>query len=291
MPYNARMKTLLPHLLFLPALLALGATNDPGIPVFKAYDIGFADASNTIEIVRTAIAPDGKVFFDPATRKLMVLAPDSRHSTVATLIQQLDVPPRNVSVTVRFLGKGDSRQSGASVSGTGGVVISGSGTRSTFSVQPRLVRQMAETSSQTSQQLLVASGRQASLFIGEEVPYIEWLMEYGRHHRYFEERIAWQRVGASLVMEPVVIGNGPMIRLRLTPELSGMVNNNPYRTRFANVATEVTVSDGVPFDLGGLTEKQDFYSRFLVGVDRSGARHTLHIELTARIIPVSGPTR
>jgi hypothetical protein len=54
------------------------------------------------------------------------------------------------------------------------------------------------------------------------------------------------------------------------------------------VATEVTVSDGVPFTLGGLAEKNEFYSRFLIGLDRSGARKNLDIELTARIIDPAG---
>ena len=89
-------------------------------------------------------------------------------------------------------------------------------------------------------------------------------------------------------MEPLVIGDGPTIRVRLTPELRGLVNGNPYRTKFTTVATEVVVSDGVPFGLGGLKENKDFYSRFLVGVDRSGNRQTLDIELTAHIVPVGG---
>jgi hypothetical protein len=113
-------------------------------------------------------------------------------------------------------------------------------------------------------------------------------MEYGRRYHYFEQHLSWQRVGAYLAIEPVVINDGPFIRIRLTPELSGLVDNNPYRTRFANVATEVTVSDGVPFTLGGLGEKSDFYSRFLIGMDRHGRQKTLDIELTATIIPPSG---
>ncbi len=286
------MKTILCILLSLPALLALGATNTVvEIPEFKTYDIGFSDGSNATEIVKTVVGESGKVFFDPASRKLMVLASSNTHAAVAGIVKQLNVPPRNVSVAVRFLGQDDETQRSASVSAQGGVVINSSGTHSTLRIQPNLVDRRSETSSNTRQQLLVSSGRQASIFIGEEVPYIEWLMEYGRRYHYIEQQLSWQRVGATLVIEPVVIGDGPLIRIKLTPELTGLVDNNPYRTRFANVATEVTVSDGVPFTLGGLTEKNDFYTRFLIGMDHNGRRKTLDIELTATIIPPSGPAR
>lgn len=282
------MRTASILLVSLSIATALADTNTTEIPVFNTYDIGFADASNAVEVVRTVVAPDGKVFYDPATRKLMVLATSNRLDAVAGVVKQLNVPPNNVSVTVRFLGQGTSRRRGASLSGGGGVIVTGGRARSSITIQPEIKHQTTETSTQTSQQLLVSSGRQASIFIGEEVPYMEWLMEYGRRHHYFEGRIAWQKVGASLVIEPLVVGRGPLIRLRLTPELSGTVDGNPYRTRFANVATEVTVTDGVPFPLGGLSEKNDFFSRFLVGVDDTGQAHNLQIELTARIIPPSG---
>jgi type II secretory pathway component GspD/PulD (secretin) len=287
------MKTMLYLLLSLPALLTLGATNNTvvEIPEFKTYDIGFSDGSNATEIVKTVVGESGKVFYDPATRKLMVLASSNSHAAVAGIIRQLSVPPRNVNVAVRFLGQDDENQRSASISAQGGVVINNSGTHSTIRIQPNLADRRTETSSNTRQQLLVASGRQASIFIGEEVPYIEWLMEYGRRYHYIEQQLSWQRVGATLVIEPVVIGDGPLIRIKLTPELSGLVDNNPYRTRFANVATEVTVSDGVPFTLGGLSEKNEFYTRFLIGMDRSGRRKTLDIELTATIIPPEGPGR
>jgi hypothetical protein len=54
--------------------------------------------------------------------------------------------------------------------------------------------------------------------------------------------------------------------------------------KVVNVATEVMALNGVPFSLGGLNEHRDFYSRFLVGVDKTGAKRTLDIVLTAQIV-------
>lgn len=288
MVYNVRMKAclILPAVLAVFVVGALAADTPP--PEFKTYDLGYADPSNAVEAVSAVLGADGKVFYDGSTRRLMVLAPSNRHDQVAGMMKQLSVPPRNIRVEVRYRGQGADTAQEASVSG-GGVVVFGDGpTRSRVRVTPRVSSSSSTVTSSTAQQLLVMSGRSASIFVGENVPYLEWIMDYGIRCGLFAQQVAWQQVGASLVIEPHVIGDGPMIRVRLTPELSGLVDGNPYRTRFTTVATEVVVSDGVPFGLGGLNENKDFYSRFLIGVSKSGARQSLDIELTAHIVPVSG---
>jgi type II secretory pathway component GspD/PulD (secretin) len=273
------------------SLTAAAATHTAETPDFKTYDIGYTDGSNAVAVVRSILGEDAKVFYDPATRQLMVLATSNRQVLAEKIIKQIHVPPRNVRVEVAFRGRGQNSRQVASVSGQGAVALDNGGSRTSVRIQPRLENSRTETTSTTLQQLLVSSGRQASIFVGEDVPYIEWLMEYGRRYHYIEQRIVWQRVGAYLIIEPTVIGAGPLIRIRLTPELSGRVDNNPYRTRFANVTTEVTVSDGVPFTLGGLAQENEFFSRFLIGVDRSGARQNLDIELTAHIVDPAGPPK
>lgn len=270
------------------ALVAAALAGDAPIPEFRVYALGYADASNAVSVVGSVLGADGKVFYDASARKIMVLAPSNRHEQVAAVIRGLDVAPLNVRIEVRYRGEGADTESSASVSGRGRVVFGNGPTRSSVRIQPQVTESSSTLTSTTAQQILVSSGRQASIFVGESVPYLEWIMDYGIRCGLFAQQVAWQQVGATLVAEPFVIGEGPMIRVRLTPELSGLVNGNPYRTRFTSVATEVVVSDGVPFSLGGLNENKDFYSRFLVGVSKTGARKTLDIELTAHIVPVVG---
>ena len=272
-------------------LTALAATLQAGEappPEFRVYPLGFADASNTVAGVGALLGADGKVFYDDTSRRLMVLAPSNRHAQVAALVRDLDIPPRNVRIEVRYRGQGLETESRASVNGQARGVFGPGTSRTTIRLQPSVVQESTTVNSTTAQQLLVASGRQASIFVGETVPYLEWIMDYGVRYGLITRQVAWQQVGAALVAEPFVIGDGPMIRVRLTPELSGLVNGNPYRTRFTTLATEVVVNDGVPFSLGGLSDNRDFYSHFLVGMSRSGVRQNLDIELTARIVPASG---
>jgi type II secretory pathway component GspD/PulD (secretin) len=241
-----------------------------------------------MDVVRAVLAGEGRVFFDASTHRLMVLAPSNRHDMVAAVVKELNVPPRNVRIEVLYRGQGVASDQEASVSGSGAVVVGNGPTRSTITVQPRIVDSSTTVNSSTAQQILVLSGQPASIFVGETVPYLQWIMDYGYQRGIFTQEMAWQKVGATLVVEPFVIGDGPTIRLRLTPELSGSVDGNPYRTRFTTVATEVIVTDGVPFTLGGLDEDKEFYSRFLVGRSRSGNNQSLNIELTVHIVPVEG---
>ena len=271
--------------LLMAALMAGGEETSTVPPEFKTYPLGYADGSNTIETIKGVVGSDIKVFYDPATRQLLALASSNQHTLIAQLVQQLNLPPRKVRVTVQFKTRGSTIDRNASVNGKARVELDRHGNRSSVIMRPRLEDRRTEVDSAPRQQLLVTSGRQASLFIGENIPHVEWIMDYGYRVHVIEQRFEWQRVGAYLLIEPTIIGDGPMIRVRLTPELSGLVEGNRHRTRFTTASTDVTAVNGVPFSLGGLAEKNDFFSHFLVGMSQSGEQQTLNIEMTATILP------
>jgi type II secretory pathway component GspD/PulD (secretin) len=101
--------------------------------------------------------------------------------------------------------------------------------------------------------------------------------------------VNWQQVGSRLIVEPTVIGQGPMIRVRVTPELSGMVDGQPLHTRFAGATTEIVVKDGESFSIGGMAGDATFYSRFLVGRSDAGSQEQVDIVLTPHIMDLKGP--
>lgn len=65
---------------------------------------------------------------------------------------------------------------------------------------------------------------------------------------------------------------------RFVAELSGILKNGTARRiQFTGAATEVTVRDGETGSIGGFTENQDFYSRFLVGGSRDEKTYVMEI--------------
>lgn len=274
--------------IILLSLTALAATAQQGQSRFEVYNLGFADAPSAVELVKAIIGPTGSVSLDEANHRLLVVATDEGHAQVANMMRKLNVPPRNVRIEVRFIGSSSQQNVGAGIGASGEIVRDEGITRTKIKVKPHIENTTITSSSDVAQTLLVASGRQGFLRVGESVPYVDWFMDYGLQYGYLRQRINWKDVGASLIVEPTVMGEGPMIRIRLTPELSGLVDGNVYRTSFSRVATEVVVQDGQTFQIGGLDKDNDFYSRFLIGFDRSGGQQALNITLTPHIADPSG---
>ncbi len=287
MNYTHSMKWFRHGMIFLALCLVASALD--GVPTrFEAYSFSGSDFRAMEETVRFLAGPEASVVVDPPNSRLLVVTTDENHARIAQAMRVMDVPPVNVRINVRFAGRAVSRDTGASL-GFGGEIVRKEGlAHTTIHVQPQLRDTSMQASRDVTQTLMVGSGREGVLRVGEDVPYLEWLMDYGLRWGYVQQRVNWQRVGSFLIVEPVVVGNGPMIRVRLTPELRGIVDGNPLHTRFAGVGTEVVVQDGQTFQIGGLDQDSDFYTRFLVGFGRGGAQESLQIFLTPEIVRPGG---
>jgi type II secretory pathway component GspD/PulD (secretin) len=124
------------------------------------------------------------------------------------------------------------------------------------------------------------------LRVGESVPYLAWLTEYSWRHGYIREvNIEWRDVGSFLSFRPEILGDGPLIRVRLTPTLSGRLTNGTKHTiEFTELTTEVTVRDGQTLSIGGFNKDQEFSSKFLVGQSGGSETSITDITLTPRIL-------
>lgn len=269
-------------------LLVLSAAAEPGRE-FAAYAVGDTELAAAEQVVRSVLDRDDTVARDEKNRRLLIMTSPAHHRQIAELMAKLNPPARNIRIQVRFKGAGREEEREASLRGQGQVVLTPGGrAQGRISLQPRVINELSTRQSDTSQLLLVASGREASLRVGEEVPYLDWMVDYGLSHGWLTSRVTWQRVGATLVVQPTLIGDGPDLRIRITPELSGMVDGRPERIRFAQAATELVARDGQPLQLGGFSQHRDFYDRFLVGLRSGGQAESLSIELTPEVMP-AGP--
>lgn len=267
--------------------LVLGVLPAAAQRTFEVYALGQSDPSSAQAAIQELLGEGERVIADPRNARLLVLADPQTHARIGMLMRTLNVAARNVRIEVEFDDRSSSREVGAGLTGGGRIVIpSGGKPESDFRVGLHARHQEDQSASRTVQTLLVASGREAVLRVGERIPHTEWFMDYGRRHGFLRGEIVWQDVGSHLVVLPVVIGDGPDIRIRLVPELSGRMNGEPFRLRYASAATDVIVRSGQTVSIGGLSQHQDFYSRFLFGSGRSGVTRALDIRLTPTL---SGP--
>jgi hypothetical protein len=267
------------------ALLAQagGAAPAPDGQTFSTYAVGAADPAVLLEAVRAAAGPEAHVSYDASQQRLLVLAPAAAQENIAELVRQAAPVPVNVRIEVQFRGQGQRRESEASLSGQVGLVREPGLSHTRIRLEPRVQMNEVTQSSAVKQILMVTSGREALLRVGTEVPYLEWIMEYGRHQQVLVEQVAWQQVGAFLAVQPWVLDGG-LIRLRITPELRGQVEGVSRAVRFAAAASEVVISDGQSYPLAGLAEGHEFMQRFLVGRASGETTETLDITVTPRVM-------
>lgn len=256
---------------------------------FEVYPLGQADGAPIEQMARALVGADGTVTLDARNQRLLVLATDEQHKRIADLVSKTAVTARNVNIEVSFGGTSAGREQEASLGATGGVRREDGVTHTHWTIKPQVIDRTVSETSNAKQQLLVASGREGRLRVGEQLPYLTWLVDYGITHGAIREQVQWKDVGSFLIVEPTILGDGPLIRIRIVPELSGTVNGSPLQTRYTAAATEVTVSDGETVTIGGGDRNRDFYERFLVGVRRGGSAERISITLTPRIHDLAKP--
>ena len=283
MGYSAAMKTRWLGLLLCWALPLLAAETNEAQSL-KTYPLDPNNAA-ILETVRTLAGKEGVVTPDRANSRVLVITTAARHEQIKQAMPALVVVPRNIRIEVRYQQAGRQQQRGVAVGGRGTLEAG----RGTMRINVGAVDKTTTTSDNTAQLLVVSSGRAASLFVGTEVPYLDYLTDYLLSQRVLTERIAWERVGAQLVVQPTIIGEGPNINIKLYPQLSGTVGGKPYTRQLIELATELEVADGRTLQIGGLGRHADFYNRFLIGVQRDGSTQSLNISLTPHILPAVGP--
>jgi type II secretory pathway component GspD/PulD (secretin) len=252
--------------------------------VMKVYPVSVPDAADLVEAVKLLAGPDGKVIHDKAGCRFFVSAPPDAHRQIADLLKEANVPLRNVRIDVVIDDSGSGSEAGIGATGSGEVTVTPGGTDFRARVSPFARRRTDTSTSSVQQTLMVRDGGEASIRVGHEVPFEETLVGYGRQWGYIEKHVTMRSVGSSLCFSPRILAGGPLISLRITPELSGLADGHMQTVKYTRTATEVTVKDGETLTLGGLGESRDFYSKFLIGVDRQGNRRQLRITATPHIV-------
>lgn len=254
----------------------------------EMYHLNGADPEFVLEAVRFLVGPDGNAIVDSTGQRLLVVTTPDRHAQISDLLKKFAPPTRNVLVEVRMNPVGRASETEASAEASGAFTIERDGIGGTVRLRPRVQHQSGAIESSVVQTLLVGSGREASLRIGEQVPYLEQILEYGARFGVVHSRIEWRDVGAFLNVQPTILGDGPQIRIRITPELRRL-DRGGERIRFTQLATEIIARDGETISLGGFGQHAQFYNYFLIGGRRGGAAESLQILLTPRIQPAPLP--
>jgi len=249
----------------------------------KTYKVRYADVTEVASVIPMMMPSTNGLVLETVDKQLIVRGTAEHHEIVRQMLRELDAPPKNIQVNVKFTTSGGGHNREIGVRPDGPIVIRNGKVHGSF--ESSFVSQSTTTREKTTQMLVAADGRSATIRVGERVPYVTWLTEYGYRHGYVREiEIEWRDVGSFLRMEPTIVAPG-LIRIRLTPELSGRLENGDRQAiQFTHLATEVTVADGQTISIGGFSKDEDFSSKFLIGRGSRGESSVTDITLTPRIL-------
>lgn len=270
-----------PLLLISMCLFALSAA--AGKLSIQTYPVRFTDPGDAAEIITLMLQPVGDLQVHAIDRKLVVKGTAEQHQEVQQMLRELDAPPKNIQINVQFNRNGGSSGAEAGFQQRGPIIIRNGEVHATMG--GRFSNRSSTVTENTTQMLVAMDGRSATLRVGERVPYIEWLVEYGHRFGYIAEaHIEWQDVGSFLAVEPTIIGTD-LIRVRVIPEISGRLKDGKRETiQFTHLATEIVAGNGQTIHIGGFNQDRDFNSHFFIGGSAGNDSMNTDITLTPRIL-------
>ena len=263
--------------------------------ILKVYPIQSTTPDVVTKVVQDLVGAKGQVTYDKMRSQLFVSAPAEMHILIAPVLKEIDAPSPNVRIDVVHNNPRRVVRRRLDPGIDGDVRITPNKTGYRVSFKPQIEDQSGGGLSNHRQTVVVASGAEGVLFVGEDIPWFEWLIDYAQTYgqvdpRYVpivEQQFERREVGSQLRVSPRIIGSGPLISLTLTPEISSQVpiddDDRFIRIRFSRVSTTVTVCDGQSIQIGGVGESKEFFDRFLVGRDQNGDASQLNITVTATI--------
>ncbi len=255
-------------------------------PEVRAHPVGLMDLDAAVQLVRSLLSADGVAVEDRRNNRVIVSDRPEVHARVAAALRGLDTPARNVRIRVTHEAERlDERTllGGSAGAGAGDVRVGVGRNPPRSGVDVRAEASRSRSTSTTQQEIVVLSGGKAHITVAEQVPYADWFLDWGQGQGLWARTIQWRDVGASLVVEPVALGDG-RVRVRLTPAFSYFLDRERLVTEIHQLTTEVVVREGEPIALGGVPMSDaEFRDRFLVGFDRGRTLLRVHITLQATV--------
>src|SRR6185436_19915321 len=133
----------------------------------RAYPVGMLDLEAAAAMVRPLLSPAGTVVEDRRNHRLVVADVPSVQARVAQALQNVDLPARNVRITVSHSAERVERRDAVGL--TPGPAVRGESSRT-------------RTSERARQELVVLSGGRATIEVADQLPYLDWFWTWGQPH-------------------------------------------------------------------------------------------------------------
>jgi len=263
------------------------------IVIRKPPDIGFVylrslSFEEAREIAEPFLSEKGRLGFLASRNLLIIHDYDENIEAVRKAIARIDTDPVNIRITVTF---DEARGQSGAAAGVrdahvtvthrdGDIRVTGSGVV-VLGARDRRIRDV------TTQSILTANGRAASIWVGETVADPVWVRKYGLLHGWWEQEIVTRHLGASLWARPRLLPDGT-IEIEVWPRITAR-GRRRLSVDVKEVATRVVTRDGQPVRIGGVDRSRRETYRRLFGIGRVFNGRDLSITLTPQVVRLRTP--
>ena len=240
-------------------------------------------ADDVAPLLRPLLAPGESI--TGMDSRLVVRASPRTFAQVEQMLAQIDTQRRNLRISVRHAGMGESTQDNQGISGDVGrgntriIVSNGNPNTGAATITRRGVdgdiqlhtqRHSTRTRSSSTQNLTVLDGGRAFLRVGESIPQVQQFLVLVGNRLTVQTGIQYHDVTTGFEVEPRVVGD--QIRLAVTPRLAFRGDQGAQTVNFQELSTVIMVKAGEWIDLGGMVETANEVNRQIFATQRHTGR-------------------
>lgn len=133
---------------------------------------------------------------------------------------------------------------------------------------------------------VVQDGAAGSILVAQDVPapQVAYYYDYATGRGYVARGVAWQQVGTSLAVRPVILP-GNQIRVTITPVVSYFTPGGGGSIEMVEAATQVTVPNGGRLQIGGATGSLHAVTRQVLSYRTEQTTQDTALTVSATILP------
>ncbi len=253
-------------------LLLLLITAWPCEAAIKVMALKHVAAEEILPVVRDVLEGQGKV--SVWDNRLIVNASAEDIATLEEVLQQIDVPPTMLRISVRQedrQGRAGNRAvlSNPSITGMSRPGVSGtSAGGSNEAVKSLGTRRLGNTAEQTTQTLRLRDGSKGFILMGEMVPYVREMLLLARRYAGYGQTVEFQAVNTGFWVRPILERGYATLEIR--PHLEGFQRSSsrmmgmPSPVKLQELVSTVRVPLGKWVDLGHHLREGDEVSRAIL---------------------------
>ncbi|MCD4688565.1 MAG: hypothetical protein K8R55_04425 [Desulfuromonadaceae bacterium] len=246
-------------------LLLLLVTAWPCQAEIKVLALKHVTAEDILPVVRDVLEGQGKV--STWDNRLIINASAEEIATIEEVLQQIDLPPTMLRISVRQENRQGQAGTRAVLSNPPASGMAGAG----VSVPPGAVsgaRRLGNTAEQTTQTLRLRDGSKGFILMGEKVPYVREMLLLARRYAGYGQTIDFQTVNTGFWVRPILERGYATLEIR--PHLEGFQRSSarmmgmPSAVQLQELISTVRVPLGQWVDLGHHLREGDEVSRAIL---------------------------